>query len=135
MKQIIFILLLSVFFSACNDTAKQFKEKNAVADSIAINFFKAGGKMDTVTAVKIIRDKKTIDEIAGMIAASSASIKDKCTFDGSIHFFKSDRVIQDVFFNSSSKECRQFQFRLNGHHVATELDDNARDYLSVLKNK
>jgi len=91
--------------------------------------------MDTVTAVKIIRDKKTIDEIAGMIAASSASIKDKCTFDGSIHFFKSDRVIQDVFFNSSSKECRQFQFRLNDQHAAAELDDNARDYLSVLKNK
>jgi len=134
MKQIILILLAGVSFAACNDAGKQFKERNAGADSIAINFFKAGGKMDTVTAVKIIRDKLSIDELTGMIAASTTSINSKCTFNGSIHFFKNDRVVQDVFF-SNDESCRQFVFRLNGHDEATALDEKARDLLMTLKNR
>jgi hypothetical protein len=134
MKQIILILLAAAGFASCNDTGKQFKERNAGADSIAINFFKTGGNMDTVTAVKIIRNKTTIDELTAIIGASATSINDKCGFEGSIHFFKNDRVIQDVFF-SSSESCRQFLFRLNGRDAATELDDTAREFLSALKSK
>ena len=134
MKQFVLILLATAVFAACTDAGKQFKERNAGADSIAINFFKTGGNMDTVTAVKIIRNKTSIDELTAMIGASATSINDTCSFDGSIHFFKNDRVIQDVFFNSS-ESCRQFSFRLNGKDVATELDDKAKDFLSALKSK
>ncbi len=135
MKYIILVLLVSIISSACTDPAKQFIDKYAGADSIVINFFKANGQMDTVTAVKIIRDKKSIEEITAMIAAGPASVNNKCIHQGSIHFFKNDRVVQDVFFSSSNEACRQFLFRLNGKDAATELDDKAKAYLLRLKSQ
>lgn len=91
--------------------------------------------MDTVTAVKIIRDKKTMEEIVTLIASGSAAVQDKCGYDGSIHFFKNDKVVQDVFFNTTDEHCRQFLFRLNGKDAATELNDEAKKFLTILENK
>ncbi len=119
----------------CNNNAAKLQEKIANADSIAVNYFKGDGSMDTVTAVKIIRDKKSTEELVGFIASSSSSAKSNCGYDGSIHFFKNDRVVQDVFFNSSKAECRQFYFVLNGRAAATALADNAKEFLLSLKNK
>lgn len=135
MKYIIVVLLVSIIYPACTNSAKQFIDKYAGADSIAINFFKTDGQMDTVTAVKIIRDKKTIEEITALIAGGKAAVNNKCTYEGSIHFFKNDRVVQDVFFNGSNKACRQFLFRLNGKDEATELDDKAKAYLLRLRGQ
>jgi hypothetical protein len=135
MKQTILILLAGIAAAGCTDTARQFRESNTGTDSIAINFFKTGSNMDTVTAVKIIRDKKTVEDIVTLIASGSAAVNDKCQYDGSFHFFKNDKVVQDVFFNSTDEQCRQFLFRLNGKDAATELNDKARDFLTALKNK
>ena len=135
MKNFPAILLIILFFSACDHTAKQLKEKIAGADSVAINYFKGDGTMDTVVAVKIIKDKKAIEQLTGLIAGSSTAVKDNCGYDGSIHFFKNDAVVQDIFFSSNKEACRQFVFILNGKKEATGLAAEAKEVLAGIKTK
>ena len=134
MKNRVFIFFSIIILTSCDNTIQQLGEHISGADSIAINYFKGDGKMDTVTAVKIIRDKKSIEDITALMTESSVSVKDKCGYDGSIHFFKNDKVIQDVFFNSTQEDCRLFLFQVKGNDIATELDDNAKEFLSSQKS-
>lgn len=135
MKIFSLLIFIAAIISSCNQSAKKLQENVADADSVAINYFKGDGTMNTVTAVKIIRDKKSIDKLTGFIAGSSGLAKSNCGYDGSIHFFKNDRVIQDVFFNTNNEECRQFVFVSDGNKAATSLPVEAKDFLSALKNK
>lgn len=130
------IILLSVFiFSSCNQSAKQLKEKIINADSVAINYFKGNGTMDTVVAVKIIKDKQSIEQLTNFITGSPASVKNNCGYDGSIHYFKNDVVVQDIFFSASIESCRFFQFILNGKRGSTLLSDEAGKFLFEIKLK
>ena len=135
MKYFLTIILAGLIISGCNQTTKQLKEKIINADSAAINYFKGDGTMDTVVAVKIIKDKKVIEQLTEFITGSSASVKDNCGYDGSIHFFKNDAVVQDIFFSSNKQECSQFVFVLNRKKEATSLADEAKDVLAGIKNK
>ena len=134
MKNVVLIFFILIVVTGCNNTARQLRQTISGADSIAINYYKGDGKMDTVTAVKIVRDKKLIDDISALMTESSVSAQNKCGYDGSIHFFKNDKVIQDVFFNSSTEDCRMFVFALKGKDVATGLDDKAKEFLSAQNN-
>lgn len=133
MKSTCLVVLSIILLTGCDNSVKQLGENIAGADSIAINYFR-DGKMDTVTAVKIIRDKKSIEDITALMTESSVPVKDKCGYDGSIHFFKNDQVIQDVFFSSTTEECRMFLFQLKGKDIATQLDDKAKEFLSSQKS-
>lgn len=134
MKNCIAIILLTSFITGCNNTARQLREKTAGADSIAINYFKGDGTMDTVVAVKIVKDKKSMEQLTGLITGSSSTIKNNCGYDGSIHFFINDIVVQDVFFSSNKKDCSQFVFVLNGKKEATKFTEEAIELLSAIKN-
>jgi hypothetical protein len=134
MRKLLFVLLVSFAVVACSNDAKLLKQNISGADSVAINYFKGDGTMDTVAAVKIIRDAKSISELASLITSNDVSVKQKCGYDGSIHFFRNDSVIQDIFF-TSKEGCRQFLFRLNGKDAATEMDDKAKFFLSALQGK
>ena len=135
MKYIILLLLPAVIFiSSCNRGANGLKEKIANADSVAINYFKGDGAIDTVVAVKIVKDKKSIEQLTGLITGSYSSIKNNCGYDGSVHFFKNDTVVQDIFFSSNKKDCSQFVFILNGKKETTEFTEEAKELLSAIKN-
>ncbi len=133
MKKIITFTLLSLFFISCNNAGKQLKERIVNADSVAINYFKGDGTMDTVVAVKIIRDKQTLDQLTNLITASAATYKTNCGVDGSIHFFKKNRVIQDIDFGMNKADCRQFSFLMNGKTLSTALSAEAKKLLEVVK--
>ncbi len=133
MKKILTFIILSVLFISCNKTGKQLKERIANADSVAINYFKGDGTMDTVIAVKIIRDKQTLDELTNILTASTANFTNNCGVDGSIHFFKKDMVVQDIDFRMNKEDCRQFSFLMNGKTVATALSAEAKKMLEVIK--
>lgn len=135
MKNFSFLFFIAVIISSCNQSVKRLQQNIADTDSVAINYFKGDGTMDTVIAVKILKDKKSIEELTGFIAGSAASVKSDFGYDGSIHFFKNDRVIQDVFFNSNKEECRQFVFISDGQKEATSLKIEAKEFLSAIKNK
>ena len=133
MKKILPFTILILLTISCNKTGKQLKERIANADSAAINYFKGDGTMDTVVSVKIIRDKQTLDELSNVLTASTANFTNNCGVDGSIHFFKKDRVVQDIDFRMNKNECSQFSFFMNGKTVATALSAEAKKLLEAIK--
>lgn len=89
--------------------------------------------MDTVVAVKIIRDKAAIENLTAFITAVPASVKNNCGYDGSIHYFKNNMVMQDVDFRMQKDDCTQFTFILEGKKEATSLSIDAGAFLTTLK--
>ena len=55
MKNLIVISIIFIL-CACNKSNQIIKERISNADSVAINYFKGYGTLDTVLAVKIIKD-------------------------------------------------------------------------------
>lgn len=133
MKYFITIACAVTFLSACNKTGKALQEKIINSDSVAINFFRGDGTMDTVVAVEIIRDKAMVEKLSALITATSAELKNNCGYDGSIHYFKNNSVIQDIDFRMQLDQCTQFTFMLQGKKQATGLSEQARTFLSSLK--
>lgn len=129
-------IFLMFVFTACNKTHTALKEQIVNSDSVAINFFKGDGTMDTVVAVRIIRDKILINQLADLITEKKIDIKTNCGFDGSLHFFKMNQVIQDVNFVIQDKGCSQFSFKLitDNHWEATGLSYVAKTLLLDFKN-
>lgn len=130
MKYILFILSIAAF-SSCKQSVTQLPAKIADSDSMAINWFKGDGTMDTVTAVKIIKDKKAISALAKM-AGGTVTEKKNCGYDGSLHFFKANQVIQDVRFRMNDAQCAHFEFVLDGKPYTTELQPEAKSLLESL---
>ncbi len=133
MKKIITFFILSLLFISCNNAGKQLKERIVDADSVAINYFKGDGTMDTVEVVKIIRDKQTLDQLTNLITTAGATYTTNCGVDGSIHYFKKNRVVQDIEFRMNKADCTQFSFLLNGKTVATALSAEAKKLLEAVK--
>jgi hypothetical protein len=125
-------LFLAALIVSCNNTNTAFVEKVKDADSVAINYFKGDGSMDSVVAVKIIRDKQKLEQLTGFIAADGTGNL-KCGYDGSLHYFKKGMVAQDVDFRMNDVQCMHFSFMLNGQLFATKLPAEARQLLESLK--
>jgi uncharacterized protein YpiB (UPF0302 family) len=119
------VVLVTVFFLSCSKKDKALHTHIANADSVAINFFKGDGTMDTVIAVKIIRDKNTMAQLAAMVSQDKVSSLNKCGVDGSLHFFKQDRVIQDIDFSLSNKQCQYFFYVYKGKRSNSRLPAEA----------
>jgi hypothetical protein len=126
------ILFLAAVIASCNNTNTAFIEKVKDADSIAINYFKGDGSMDSVVAVKIIRDKQKVEQLTGFIAASGTD-NFKCGYDGSLHYFKKGMVLQDVDFRMMDVQCMHFSFMLNGQLFATKLPAEAKQLLESVR--
>lgn len=99
---------------------------------MAINWFKGDGSMDTVLAVKIIHDKNTINQLAKM-AGGQVTESFKCGYDGTLHFFKMNRVIQDIRFKLNDEQCSNFSFVLEGQGYNTALTAAAKALLKTLR--
>ncbi len=129
------VITAAVLFSSCNHAGKALKEKITGADSVAINFFKGDGSMDTVTAVKIISDKTIMQQLTDAATAQTATAKTGCGYDGSIHFFRNNMVVQDIDFRMNSDDCNQFTFVIGGENMATALSGDAKTLLQQVKNR
>lgn len=126
--------MLTLFITACNNTDKTLRDRVINADSVAINYFKGDGKMDSVTAVKIIRDKQRIEQLANYISEKSTEKNAVCGFDGSIHFFQFNQVVQDIDFRMNDNSCMYFFYFLSGKHKASKLSAEAKAFIISLKN-
>lgn len=127
MKYLLIAFIL-VSTTACKQSVTKLHAKIVDSDSMAINWFKGDGSMDTVVAVKIIKDKSAINKLAKLAGGYTASGK-YCGLDGSLHFFKMDKVIQDIEFKINDEKCSYFTFRLEGQAYATELNAEAKKLL------
>lgn len=134
MKNLLLLLILIVIATSCRHHYKELNHQLAAADSMAINYFRGDGTMDTVILVKIIKDKNTIQQIAEMITASGSEKASNCGVDGSIHFFKNDMVIKDADFRMNNDQCMHFALKdEQGKAINTELTAAARQLLETLK--
>lgn len=133
MKIIILFFSFFVVLTACNRPNAKIKERISNADSVAINYFKGDGTMDTVIAVKILRDKKIMDQLSSLISASSTEANIKCGYDGSLHFFKKNIVVQDIDCRMNDAECMYFSFKQQGKPAATVLSPQAKQLLESIK--
>lgn len=126
------VILISLSFISCTQSVTQLSAKIADSDSMAINYFKGDGSMDIVIAVKIIRNKGQINQLAKM-AGEHTDDNYKCGYDGSIHFFKMNKVIQDIDFRMNDVHCMHFSFMLEGKLYATILSPEAKQLLENLR--
>ncbi|MES2429941.1 MAG: hypothetical protein V4556_03330 [Bacteroidota bacterium] len=134
MKNVLLILSVAVFFLlSCNHENKKIKEIISGSDSVAINYFKGDGRMDSVVAVKIISDKKIIEQLTTMIGEDAQNDVNKCGYDGSLHFFKLNKVIQDVDFRMNDVNCMQFSFVQDGKVRASTLSPEAKQLIESIK--
>jgi hypothetical protein len=131
MKFLVPVICCLIFIS-CKESVTQLTEKVTGADSLAINYFKGDGTMDTVVAVRIIADKNKISQLA-KLAGGHTIQNSNCGFDGSLHFFKNNQVIQDIQFRMNDAQCAHFSFKLEGKLYNTELSPEAKELLLLLK--
>lgn len=134
MKTALYILIFGYALSACNHPDMELKARIAGSDSMAINYFKGDGTMDTVVAVRIIRDKQKIEQLAAFIAGQSVAGNYTCGYDGSLHFFKMNSVIQDIDFRMNTGGCMYFYFLQHGKSQATVLAEEAKELIISFRN-
>jgi len=129
------LLLYGLFFiiSSCNQSNDLIKEQIIHSDSVAINYFKGDGTMDSVVAVKIIKDQKIINQLTEFVSQNNRRMNYSCGVDGSLHFFKMNKVIQDINFGMNKSGCSYFSFTLQGKTQATELSNAAKELIVSLK--
>jgi hypothetical protein len=128
MKKGAWVIGAVILLAACNEDHGAFLEKVAGADSVGINYFRGDGRTDTVTAVKIVRDKAQITQLSNFVAGPTTS-QYKCGYDGSLHYFKRGIVVQDVLFKMNDVQCMHFSFMFNGQSYTTALKPEARQLL------
>jgi hypothetical protein len=129
----LFTLLLSVLLFACTKPTG-IKEVITRADSVAINYFKGNGSMDTVVNMIMLKDKNEINKLADYVETGTTE-NYKCGYDGSLHFFKRDMVIQDINFRMNDVQCMYFSFLLNGKVFTTALSPEAKQFLQMVNKK
>ena len=132
MLRLALIFISVALFSSCTKPTG-IKDLVLNSDSAAINFFKGNGSRDTVIKVVILKDKKQLQSLAGFIE-SDRTTDQHCGYDGSLHFFKDNIVIQDVSFRMNEADCMHFSFSLDGLSFQTKLSANAKAFFqTVLK--
>lgn len=101
------------------------------ADSVAVNIFTGNGRMDSVRKVHIIRDAATIGKLTEMICAAATGYQPHCGSDGSLHFFRNNQVVKDIYFRLGEAPCRQFSFQLEGKWSASTVNETAVQLIST----
>jgi hypothetical protein len=133
MKNVCYLLGMVLVLTSCNQTNEKLKERISHSDSVAIKFYKGDGTIDSVVAVKIFRDSKTVNQLVNLIAERNSSEKFKCGYDGSIHFFKMNSVVQDIDFKMNDANCMYFSFLQEGKMQITLLSLKAKQLLESLQ--
>ena len=133
MKNSLLLYGLVFIISSCNQSNDLIKEQIIHSDSVAINYFKGDGTMDSVVLVKIIKNQKIIDQLTDFVSQNNRKMNYSCGVDGSLHFFKMNKVIQDVNFGMNESGCSYFSFTLQGKIQATELSSGAKELIVSLR--
>lgn len=132
MKWFVCCLVLVLITESCQYKNTGLQQRLEQADSAAINFFKGDGSMDTVVAVRIIRDKAQLTQLNQFLSEKSVTVTAGCGEDASVHYFKGGVVMQDVYIGSQRNNCNRCYFVLNGERQSTQLSNDARSFFQQL---
>lgn len=133
MKKAAWLPFVALLFTACHQPNDILKQRIVNADSMAINYFRGDGTMDTVVTVKIIKDPQQIEKMVALVSGHAVEKELNCGYDGSLHFFKMNQVVQDIDFRMNAADCMYFTFKQNGKMQATGLTGEAKALLESLK--
>ena len=133
MKNYLLLLYVLIVTVSCSHSNDAISKRISNSDSVAINYFKGDGTMDTVVAVTIIRDQQIINQLSNFISEKKAEMNYTCGLDGSMHFFKMNKVVQDINFGMNATGCSYFSFVLNGKSQATSLSVAAKELIVSLR--
>ena len=135
MKPACLFVFSTILLFSCDRANTAITQRIAGADSMAINYYRGDGTMDTVVAVVIVRDRKKIEQLAALIGAHSRESNYRCGYDGSLHFFRNDEVIQDIDFGLGSPDCMYFAFSQAGKRVFTRLTEEAKGMIKAFRGR
>ncbi len=133
MPRICSFLFVVILFSSCNKPTG-IKELVSTADSVAINFYKGDGSMDTVVKVVILKDKKQLEDLSGYIESGTTK-NTNCGYDGSLHLFKNDAVTRDIDFRMNDAGCMHFSFTMDRKIFCTKLSAAAKQFLVAISKQ
>lgn len=133
MKKLVSFLLIAIALVSCHHANTGLKERITHSDSVAINYFKGDGTMDTVVAIKIVKDQQQMEQLVNLVSERVDEADYKCGYDGSLHFFKMNKVIQDIDFRMNEKGCMYFYFLLDGKPQATTLSPAAKELIGSFR--
>jgi hypothetical protein len=133
MKKYLLLLNVLIVTASCTHSNDAISKRISNSDSVAINYFKGDGTMDTVVAVTIIRDRKIIHQLSNFISENKTEMNYACGLDGSLHFFKMNKVVQDINFGMNTTGCSYFSFVLNGKSQATSLSVAAKELITAVR--
>jgi hypothetical protein len=129
-----FLIPCLLFFS-CNNVHEQGRNIIEHSDSVAVNFFTGDGKIDSVTKVAMIKLKEDISLIENEATAATFNADKKCGYDGSLHFFKKNRVVLDIWFKKNDEKCNAFEYTYQGKLVHTKMGNKAIELLNGVQSK
>lgn len=89
--------------------------------------------MDSVAVVKIVKDKKTIEQLMAFVSGRSTANKNFCGYDGSLHFFKNNMVMQDIDFRMNDDDCMLFSFRFRDEAGCSVMSKEAKELLEQIR--
>lgn len=135
MKVNVAIVIILFILTACNNVHQPTRMLLENADSIAINYFTGDGKMDSVTQVYMLKDKVVIANIIQQTTSSIFTNNDVCGYDGSLHFFKNNRVVLDMWFKKNNTKCNAVEFTYNGKLIHTKLTNEMAAILTSFQKK
>lgn len=125
MKLIICCASILLMISCANSSKKIFPG----ADSLVISFqaTTAAGATEVTTA-----DKDAIKKVKQFMTGEEKRIYN-CEEEGEVLFFREGKPAGTASFNIASENCRHFLWHKNGRLVATEMSNEAFDFLQSLK--
>lgn len=123
----IVIVLFTLLFSSCNQSAIQ--KKLSGADSLVINFNdpQTNNIKKTVTTV----ERNAINRLSEFVDAKESELY-KCGYDGNMIFFNRGQKKMDISFHYNDISCRHFIFDVNGELKSTKMSGEAADFLKNL---
>jgi len=128
MNKCFLLLVICTGLAACHSSDKELNTLVINSDSAAIIYY---GPADTVET-RIIRDKQILDKLAGFVSEEKTDHATICGYNGSIHFFKQDSVVQDIYFNIYTNNCNFFIYKKDGKPASTVLLPEAKQLLELL---
>jgi hypothetical protein len=125
----LFMVLTTAGLISCSQPSEINKQLSG-SDSLVINFNQPGS--DTISKTMTSTDGKAIDQLVNFTDTKRKEVG-PCPFDGNLVFYKQGSLKADVAFSYSTDSCRMFVMKLGEKYVATEMSNNAIDFLKGLR--
>lgn len=128
MKSILLIASTLVFFSCGHSPLVSHLQGS---DSVAVVF----KKPVTEEVIKVVGTAQpyAIQDLL-TYTGSKETAQFKCGYDGEIRFYKQGTLAGDVSFNYTTDGCHHFVINKAGKLTATEMSNQAIDFLKALAN-